>query len=525
MVKVNIIVAYNRKDRGIGYKNKILWRIPEDMKFFSDKTKSVKNNNKINCVIMGYNTWISLSKPLKDRLNIVITNKNKNDIFSAADTKQHKETRSGYVVFTNNINIAEVISNKKNEILDKMLDNGEIYTIYKDEICRFSDINKISIIKNKLKNIYNIYIIGGESIYNYYINKKYINNIYVTEIELKNEISSDRYFNNIPKYIKYIYTIKTCDNKQYTMNIKKYKNMLDNNSDEHQYVNLLKNIIQNGIYKNGRNGGYYTTFSHYHVFDLQKGYPLLTTKKMNFISIIEELLFFLKGDTNANNLSNKGIKIWDKNSSRQFLDNIGLTHRKPGDIGPMYGWNWRYYGAKYKDCNTDYKRQGIDQLYNVIDTIINDPNSRRIIMTSYDCTKLHECVLPPCHGLCIQFFIRNNYLDCSMYQRSCDSVLGYPFNIASYSALLIIMSYVTNYEPGKLYISLGDTHIYEDHYNKIKKYIHRSPLKSPSLSIIKNKPKFNTTQQRIEFIENLTVDDFQLNNYYHYSGLKFDMIA
>jgi thymidylate synthase len=505
MTKVNIIVAYNKKDKGIGYENSIQWKIPQDIDFFRKKTINIKNNKK-NCVIMGYNTWKSIKKPLKKRINIVITNKKK-------DIKKLKNEEED-VYYINDINI-----------VDKMLDN----------------INNMSNLKcvKEWENINNIYIIGGESIYKNYINKKYINNIYITEIKMIQEIKSDRYFvQEIPKYIRNIKTLEKYKNEEYEYEILKYKNLLDNNSDEYQYVNLLKHIINNGIYKDGRNGGFYTTFVNHHTFDLQKGYPLLTTKKMFFYGIIEELLFFLRGDTNSNHLYNKGIKIWQGNTNREFLDNLNLTHYKSGDMGPMYGWNWRHFGANYINCDTNYDNQGVDQLYNTIDQLVNNPTSRRIIMTTYDCSKLNQCVLPPCHGLSIQFFVRdeNNhkYLDCFMFQRSSDTVLGYPFNIASYAALLIVISYVVDYLPGKLHITLGDTHIYHNHFDKIKKYIDRLPLKPPKLFINphktnnsnhSHKPVFDNIDQRVKFIENLTFDDFQLIDYYHYSGLKFDMVA
>jgi thymidylate synthase len=155
-------------------------------------------------------------------------------------------------------------------------------------------------------------------------------------------------------------------------------------------------------------------------FTLKDGVvPVLTTKKVFWRGVVEELLWFIRGDTNANHLSQKGVKIWDANGSREYLDSIGLKERQVGDLGPIYGWQWRHFGAKYVDMNTDYTGQGIDQLKECIEKITKNPTDRRIVLTAWNPSDLKLMALPPCHMFC-QFYVANGELSCLMYQRSCD---------------------------------------------------------------------------------------------------------
>lgn len=198
-------------------------------------------------------------------------------------------------------------------------------------------------------------------------------------------------------------------------------------------------------------------------------FPLLTTKKVFWKGVVEELLWFIKGSTNAKELSMKKVYIWDANSSREFLDSCGFSDREVGDLGPVYGFQWRHFGAKYKNMHTDYQGQGeqlyvifkvnityhqflnvyfiiyagIDQLQEVINKIRNSPNDRRIIMTAWNPTDISQMALPPCHCL-VQFYVKNGELSCQLYQRSADMGLGVPFNIASYSLLTYMLAHITN---------------------------------------------------------------------------------
>ena len=248
-------------------------------------------------------------------------------------------------------------------------------------------------------------------------------------------------------------------------------------------------------------------------YSLFNQFPLLTTKKMFFKGIVEELLWFLRGETNAKILKNKGVKIWDKNSSKEYLNSIGLINNEEGDCGPIYGFNFRYFGAKYIDCNTDYTGQGFDQLIDVINKLKNDANSRRIIINLWNPNDLDKVCLPPCHVL-YQFIVYDNKLTCSMYQRSGDLGLGVPFNIASASLLTYIIGFLTNLIPYELVHTIGDNHIYLNHIDILKEQINKKPYKFPTL-------KINNRNQNN--VENFILDDFKLNDYKSHEILKMEM--
>lgn len=177
-------------------------------------------------------------------------------------------------------------------------------------------------------------------------------------------------------------------------------------------------------------------------YSLKESFPLLTTKRVFWRAVVEELLWFIRGSTNALELKEKNVNIWDANSTREYLDSIGLSDRVEGDLGPVYGFQWRHYGAEYKDMYTDYTGKGIDQLKNIIETLKTNPNDRRIIMCSWNPIDLPKMALPPCHCL-VQFYVANGELSCMLYQRSADMGLGVPFNIASYALLTNMIAHIT----------------------------------------------------------------------------------
>lgn len=189
--------------------------------------------------------------------------------------------------------------------------------------------------------------------------------------------------------------------------------------------------------------------------------------------VLEELLWFIKGSTNAKELSSKGVRIWDANGSRDFLDNLGFSSRKEGDLGPVYGFQWRHFGADYKDMDSDYSHQGVDQLQKVIDTIKTNPDDRRIILCAWNPKDLPSMALPPCHALC-QFYVVNGELSCQLYQRSADMGLGVPFNIASYALLTYMIAHITGLKPGDFVHTLGDAHIYLNHIEPLKMQAERT---------------------------------------------------
>lgn len=276
------------------------------------------------------------------------------------------------------------------------------------------------------------------------------------------------------------------------------------------YMECASRILSNGRPRQDRTGtGTIGVFGQQMRFDLRRdGFPLLTTKAVPFKAVIGELLWFVRGSTDATMLSDQGVRIWDGNTTREFLDARGLAHYPEGDIGPMYGWQWRHFGAEYVNCGTDYTGQGIDQLQAVIRDLKTDPYSRRIGMTAYNAADLEKGVLHPCHGIFVQFYVEGARLSCHMYQRSMDTFLGAPFNIASYAALTHLLAAICDMEPADLIISTGDTHIYKDHLDAMALQVSRVPFPQPRL-------KVNDRVKGIA-LEDITVEDFELSGYVHH---------
>lgn len=230
-----------------------------------------------------------------------------------------------------------------------------------------------------------------------------------------------------------------------------------------QYLDLLNHIIQNGVEKKDRTGvGTFSTFGYQTRFDLSKGFPLVTTKKIHLKSVIHELLWFINGDSNINYLNENGVSIWN-----EWAD-------EDGNLGKIYGVQWRSW--KKND------ESHIDQLKILLDSLKNNPNSRRHIVSAWNVGELDEMALPPCHCL-FQFYIANNKLSCQLYQRSADAFLGVPFNIASYSLLLHMIAHVLNFDVGDFIYTVGDLHLYSNHLEQAKTQVLRKPYDLPSVKI------------------------------------------
>lgn len=283
---------------------------------------------------------------------------------------------------------------------------------------------------------------------------------------------------------------------------------------ESQYINLIKHILKNGISKDDRTGiGTLSIFSYNMTFNLRESFPLLTTKKVYWKGVVEELLWFISGSTDSNVLKEKGVRIWEGNSSREFLDSRGLSHYDQGDIGAGYGFQWRHFGAKYTNMYDSYEGQGVDQLKDVIYKIKNTPDDRRIIMSAWNPTDLDKMALPPCH-IFVQFWVDTNKkeLHSQMYQRSCDVGLGVPFNIASYALLTCIIAKLCDLTPGDFHYCMGDTHIYKNHIDAMKLQITRDPYDFPKINI-----------KDITDIDNIKFDDIELIDYKYYENIKMNM--
>lgn len=234
-------------------------------------------------------------------------------------------------------------------------------------------------------------------------------------------------------------------------------------------------------------------------------YPLLTTKRVFQKAVLAELLWFIVGETSSLSLSEQGVKIWDGNGSREFLDSVGLSHREVGDLGPVYGFQWRHFGAEYIDAKTDYTGKGVDQLAEVIHKLKTNPYDRRIILSAWNPADLRIMALPPCH-MFAQFYVSyprskaeqngngnaetkspKGHLHCQLYQRSCDMGLGVPFNIASYSLLTHMIAHACDLVPGSLTHVMGDAHVYADHVDALKTQLEREPREFPELEIKREK--------------------------------------
>ena len=282
---------------------------------------------------------------------------------------------------------------------------------------------------------------------------------------------------------------------------------------EQDYLDLVKKIINHGYHRSDRtNTGTRSLFGTQLRCNLQDGFPLLTTKKMAWKSIIAELLWFISGKTDAGILQQQGVPIWNGNSSRSYLDKLGLHHRKEGDLGPVYGFQWRHFGAKYIDSQTDYDGQGVDQLAELIHKIKTNPHDRRLLMCAWNPVDIPIMALPPCHLLC-QFYVQDNILSCQMYQRSADMGLGVPFNLASYALLTHLIAHVCDLKVGELIMTFGDTHVYQNHIEALQSQLDRIPGLLPTL-------KINT---EIKDIDAITMDDIILQNYVHQGVIKMDM--
>jgi len=256
--------------------------------------------------------------------------------------------------------------------------------------------------------------------------------------------------------------------------------------DERQYCNLVWDILEKGSLEQSRNGPTWSVFGAAMHFSLANDtLPLLTTKRVAWVTCLKELLWFIKGCTDNRVLKGQGVHIWDANSTRDFLDSAGLSHLKEDDLGPVYGHQWRHFNAPYVNCETDYSGQGVDQLANVI-AALKDPaqrSSRRIVMSAWNPQQLKEMALPPCHVL-VQFNVTDGTkLSCALYQRSGDVGLGVPFNIASYSLLTHLLAHHCGLVAHELTYVLGNAHIYEEHVAALEMQVSREPFQFPCISI------------------------------------------
>ena len=463
-MKFSLIVAYTFNKNGIGIKGQLPWSLKSDLKYFKEKTsKTIEDENieYINTVIMGSTTWNSISesnKPLKNRLNIIITRKN-------------IESNNKFIIYTTWENLFSVIVNFNNQK------------------------NKIN---NKIYKVHNNFIIGGESIYKLALHKLNIDNIYTTEI-YKN-IECDTFFPDIYSMVgnnKFVVSGCSpfhCENGLHYRFINYTNTSLINdkdiwkNNEENEYLKNMTYILEKGIERSDRtNVGTISQFGIMMKFDLTDTFPLCTTKKMFLRAIFEELMLYLRGQTDNKILNAKKINIWNGNTSRQFLDKRGLTEYEEGDMGETYGFNFRHFGGIYRGCQyTENKENGFDQLKNVIHLIKNNPTSRRMIITLWNPHTEHKAALPSC--LCWYQFYVNPYektLSLLINIRSSDFFLANNWNVCTGALLTHLICNLEDIEltPGDLTVISGDTHIYLSHLEQVKLNLERKPRPFPKLVV------------------------------------------
>ena len=474
-------IIYNKNIQNIiGINEELPFKITKDMIHFKNITTSTVPN-KDNVVIMGFNTWKSLpNKYLPNRINIVITKKN-------------------------------------------------ILNIDTDKVSSFSTF-EYALTYIKRLNYNKIFIIGGSVLYdfvfkNYKENIKYIYESFTHSYYKVKEDDKITYldYNIDTEYFKCIedkYSIVNCqvygssDEVSTSINFRKYQNVTKINKNENEYLILLNKVKELGTLKGSRNSDVLSLFGEKMIFDLREGFTLLTTKKMGWKTILRELLWFIEGSTDNNKLKEKNVKIWDGNASKEYLKTRGLDYEE-GDLGPIYGFQWRHFGDTY--INKDYKYTGgVDQLKNVINLIKNDPLNRRIILSAWNPIDIDKMALPPCHVM-VQFYvdIKDNYIDAQLIQRSGDMFLGVPFNIASYSFLLHIIGNITGYKPRYLHHILGDAHIYKDHLDAVNEQILREPYSLPKLVINKD----------FSDIDDIEESNFNIVDYNSHPSIKSQMVV
>lgn len=488
----------------IGTNNTLLYSVPIDMQRFSTLTTPSKPNNY--AVVMGSNTWCSLpctQRPLKERINIVLTR----------NTNHAREIRQSgaypfvcmrdVLVFIATLNVDKVfviggVSVYENTSLLKRVHYIHHTRIHDDASTHFNT----PLVKVNLASWGKVQALEEWS------------------ATIPCCYSDERFSNDSTKRVSFRTLQRISTESTFFLEPSKKEDASTQyvtNNSEKQYLAMLRELLD-APRRATRNSATLSSFGKRIVVDLSDGrVPLLTSKKMAWKTIIRELLWFVRGETNNVTLQNQNVHIWDANGSRAFLDSRGLTDRAENDLGPVYGFQWRHFGAQYQDCNQSYNGQGIDQLEACREDIVNHPESRRMIFTAWNPSDLPKMALPPCHLLGQWYVNDQNQLWLQVYQRSGDMFLGVPFNLFSYSVLVHMMAHLTNTHIGGLVYILGDAHIYENHIDVV-----REQLSRPTHIL----PKFRVKKDGgVNTWEDFTRESFELENYVCEGPLKAKMVA
>lgn len=501
---INLIASVvNYKSKlAIGKHNNLLYRLKEDLAFFKNITTNCLGEDSLinrNVVLMGRKTWFSIPnahRPLKNRLNLVLTN----------DKRLRKQSPYPW-----HYKIATSIDLKK-----------DVYFVSFNE---FVDFYK--------RTNANVFVIGGSEIYNKFLNNAFLKpeSVYLTEVSnAKFEVGEepDTYMDHLTDDYKLVGVSNKKQDSQHNISYRflTYKLYRDYKSEEHKYLNLMKHIIENGNYREDRTGvGTISTFGNQLHFDISQTIPVMTTKRVPWKHCIHELLWFCRGDTDVKLLQKHGVKIWDGNSSRKFLDSRGLYHFEEGVLGEVYGWQWRFFGADYSQAFADTSKidtskiGGFDQLQYIVNELKNNPFSRRIMVSAWNPARMHQMALPPCH-YSFMFYVEEDsqnqkHLSCHFVMRSNDVFLATAMNILSYSVLTYILALKCDMKPKSIVYSCSDTHIYKNHLEQVKQLLERKPRPFPKLVI-------NPDVKHKDF-KDISVEDFELVGYFPDTVIKAPM--
>lgn len=503
------IVVAATKEMGIGKDGKLPWKLPSDMKFFKEITSSTSAPLKKNAVIMGRKTWESIPdqfRPLTGRLNVVLSRSGSFDIATAENVVMCGSLGSALEMLAAppySMSIETVFVIGGGQIYREALSTPNCDAIHITEIENAFECDTFvtPIDASVFRPWYSsLPFVENDIRYSFTTYVRIWNSSNVDSLEPSHRFGNGS--NNMDMYDR-------LESRQYQFLPK----LIFERHEEYLYLRLVQDIIANGVEKGDRTGtGTLSKFGCQMRFNLRKTLPLLTTKRVFWRGVVEELLWFISGSTNAKVLQEKGIHIWDGNASREYLDSIGLKEREEGDLGPVYGFQWRHFGARYTNMNADYSGQGFDQLADVIHKIKFNPEDRRIILSAWNPADLKLMALPPCH-MFAQFYVAKGELSCQMYQRSCDMGLGVPFNIASYALLTCMIAHVCDLVPGDLIHVLGDAHVYRNHVGPLLEQLQNSPRPFPVLKINPEKKD----------IDSFVANDFELIGYDSHKKIEMKM--
>jgi dihydrofolate reductase / thymidylate synthase len=464
------LLAVITKNYAIRYSDKIPWEDEQYYEWFKEMTKG-------DVIVMGRKTFEELPqhiRPIQGRLNVVMSN----------EFPRYSFLESEQLIFTN----AYFLENK----------------VIPENTGR------------------KIWFIGGKQIFDSFSNKCQHAHIVWLDKSVKepqlmfSELLPDFELMN---WSKVAYSEYEKCNYRYLKFTRNFNSKCP--SHEVSYMRMMNEILKDGIEKEDRTGvGTVSLFGGQQKYDVSKFLPILTTKFVPIKLIIKELLWFLRGDTDAKKLQKEGVHIWDGNSTREFLDKRGLTHYREGELGPIYSFQWRHFGAEYHGTDADYTGKGVDQISAIYEQLKNDPFSRRIILSAWNPTDLDKMALPPCHVM-FQLYVEEDkvtgvrHLSGHLYQRSSDYFLAANYNLVSYTILLYIFAKKLGYKPRNMFMSFGDRHLYKNHIEQAKQQLQRNPRPQPILEL---------SESIIDKSwEDINIDDFDLVGYLYHPAIKADM--